>query len=726
MALVKDLRTGKTAELVSVHDRAFGLLVDERQVGFYRPLQELEFLTPDPSLSQGGDELVGPAAPLEVISHGTEVDTPRHLTAQVVYWIGELAPLSAIEGDLWLVPSPQQGTAGVLSLFTDGAFGPLVAGGGGGGGGATNLSVINRTATALTVASDTGNDAVLPVADATRAGLLSAAEQVKLAGIAANAEANVNADWTATSGDGEILNKPATFTPSTHAASHGTGGSDAITVAQGQVTGLATALAGKENTGVAAAAVAAHEAAANPHAGVYTPAAHAGAGGAAHADAVASGASGFMSGADKAKLNGIAAAAEVNVNADWTATSGDGEILNKPPLGTAAALDVGTSANRVVQLDGSARLPAVDGSQLTNLPTGGVTDGDKGDITVSASGATWTIDNGAITLAKQANLATQRVIARNTAGAGVPEEVSLSQLLDWGSSTRGSILFRGASGWVALSPGTAGQVLQTGGAGADPSWLTAPGGGTPANLSYAPSTGIVSNSNGTGFTLPLSSSVDPGLMSVANHVLLGTAVQPGENAPSTVFPIVDGGSVVINPDNGALQTWTLAANRTPTATFPEGSSVTIHITAGAFTVTWTSLPVTWLSGSAPVLATSGITPVTLYRIGGTIFGGSPVDVSGLARVIASGTATLGTSAIASGASATVVTVSAPGVLTTDPIIVGFNVNPNTVTGYSAASTTGCLVITAYPTADNINVVVSNPTASSITPDALTLNWRVVR
>ena len=36
-------------------------------------------------------------------------------------------------------------------------------------------------------------------------------------------------------------------------------------------------------------------------------------------------------------------------------------------LGTAATLNVGTSTNNIVQLDGSARLPAVDGSQLTNL-----------------------------------------------------------------------------------------------------------------------------------------------------------------------------------------------------------------------------------------------------------------------------------------------------------------------------------------------------------------------
>jgi hypothetical protein len=37
-------------------------------------------------------------------------------------------------------------------------------------------------------------------------------------------------------------------------------------------------------------------------------------------------------------------------------------------LGTASTLNVGTSANNIVQLDGSAQLPAVDGSQLTNLP----------------------------------------------------------------------------------------------------------------------------------------------------------------------------------------------------------------------------------------------------------------------------------------------------------------------------------------------------------------------
>ena len=38
-------------------------------------------------------------------------------------------------------------------------------------------------------------------------------------------------------------------------------------------------------------------------------------------------------------------------------------------LGTAATLDVGTSANNIVQLNGSAQLPAVDGSNLTGIST---------------------------------------------------------------------------------------------------------------------------------------------------------------------------------------------------------------------------------------------------------------------------------------------------------------------------------------------------------------------
>ena len=65
------------------------------------------------------------------------------------------------------------------------------------------------------------------------------------------------------------------------------------------------------------------------------------------------------------------------------------------------AVDVGTSANKIVQLDGSAKLPAVDGSQLTNLPATGGTNyfGSGADGALSTSGNvthTSTVDGDAV------------------------------------------------------------------------------------------------------------------------------------------------------------------------------------------------------------------------------------------------------------------------------------------------------------------------------------------
>lgn len=64
--------------------------------------------------------------------------------------------------------------------------------------------------------------------------------------------------------------------------------------------------------------------------------------------------SGLMPPEYKSKLDGIEAGAEVNVNADWSATSGDAQILNKPTLGTASAKGVVTSIS-----SDSADLPTV-------------------------------------------------------------------------------------------------------------------------------------------------------------------------------------------------------------------------------------------------------------------------------------------------------------------------------------------------------------------------------
>lgn len=59
---------------------------------------------------------------------------------------------------------------------------------------------------------------------------------------------------------------------------------------------------------------------------------------------------------------------------------------------------------------------------------GGVADGDRGDITVSGAGAVWTIDAGAVTLAKMADLASGSLMGRTTVGTGVPEALSATQV----------------------------------------------------------------------------------------------------------------------------------------------------------------------------------------------------------------------------------------------------------------------------------------------------------
>jgi hypothetical protein len=62
------------------------------------------------------------------------------------------------------------------------------------------------------------------------------------------------------------------------------------------------------------------------------------------------------------------------------------------------------------------------------------------------------IADAAVTYAKIQNVsATQRVLGRNTAGAGVTEEVTASQLLDWASSTNGVLLTRASGTWGALA-----------------------------------------------------------------------------------------------------------------------------------------------------------------------------------------------------------------------------------------------------------------------------------
>jgi hypothetical protein len=70
---------------------------------------------------------------------------------------------------------------------------------------------------------------------------------------------------------------------------------------------------------------------------------------------------------------------------------------------------------------------------------------------------------------------------------------SLSSIVDGAiGSTRGAILYRGAAGWAALSPGTDGDVLTSAGAGADAAYEAPTGGGSPTPATWGANTETLS------------------------------------------------------------------------------------------------------------------------------------------------------------------------------------------------------------------------------------------
>jgi hypothetical protein len=112
----------------------------------------------------------------------------------------------------------------------------------------------------------------------------------------------------------------------------------------------------------------------------------------------------------------------------------------------------------------------------------------------AAANPSWAATSGA------APIAASNILSNLTAGSAVALGHTLSDTFDYIiSSSRGTLLFRGASGWAGLAPGTSGQVLSTGGTSGDPSWIAAPtGGGTggliarrifTAGTTYTPTTG---------------------------------------------------------------------------------------------------------------------------------------------------------------------------------------------------------------------------------------------
>mgnify|MGYP000122439633 CR=1 FL=1 len=203
----------------------------------------------------------------------------------------------------------------------------------------------------------------------------------------------------------------------------------------------------------------------------------------------------------------------------------------------------------------------------TTLTASGATvaDSDYGDITVTGSGTSWTIDNSAVTYAKIQDMNDTRMLGRKTAnGTGPPEEITVSDALDWASGSTpafGDVLYRNASSWYRLAPGTSGQFLQTQGVGSSPQWATPTVAGSALTGSSLAS-GITSSSL-TSF------GTSPTLITPTIGVATATSINKvaiTAPASSATLTIANGKTLTVN------NTVTLAGTDSTTYTLPDISA----------------------------------------------------------------------------------------------------------------------------------------------------------
>ncbi len=299
----------------------------------------------------------------------------------------------------------------------------------------------------------------------------------KLSSIASGAEVNVNANWNATSGDAEILNKPNFATVATSGSYDDLSNKPSIPSALNELSG--------------------------------------------DSDDISEGTTNlFMTTGERSKLSGIASGAEVNVQSDWnvTASGSDSYILNKPTIPSSLG-DLSGTLDDIT--DGATYVKSTnDFTDNEKTKLSGIASGAEvnvqSDWNVTASGNDAYIKNKPTLLSSP--LTTKGDIwVYSSANTRLPVGTN-GQILSSDSTQSAGLK------WVDASGGGGGTVTSvSAGSGMDFSEITGAGSvvlGTPSNI-----TGNTTNvASGTTHThqviLNLNDLDDATITSVANNELL--------------------------------------------------------------------------------------------------------------------------------------------------------------------------------------------------------------
>ena len=236
------------------------------------------------------------------------------------------------------------------------------------------------------------------------------------------------------------------------------------------------------------------------------------------------------------------------------------DLSGLPTLGTAAALNVGTSALNVVQLDASAKLPAVDGSQLTNLPSGASTLGALTDVTITSAAdrqvltydnATSQWINSAVAYADVTGTPTLATVA--TTGAysdlsGLPT-LGTAAALDVGTSALNVVQLDGS----AKLPAVDGSQLTNLPSGGLPSVSSV---STTSTLSAITADILIRASNTITLTLPAASASSVGAHAAIKNIGTGTITIAAAGSDT-----IDGAaSVTIAVQNNSLSIYCVSSS----------------------------------------------------------------------------------------------------------------------------------------------------------------------